>query len=813
MRTMARRGAPWIQIRPTCLALGFGLAALACKQPAETHKPDEGDGPASGEGEPHAAKAAHGLMPNASVLEGSHGMHAPNTAGVLRSSSAGESSYDASAPATVLISTRWGHGSGVIIDPSGLILTNYHVIASGQDEDFGFRVKVTTVDIQSNGSVKPGAEYDAVALAVDPKRDLALLKIEGEVPELPIAPLAKGDPKPGRRVAAIGNAGVGFGWAVKHCNINAIGTLENRAAAIFHLHGETWTEDEREEMAEVIAKAAEDAGLQIQTDCTILPGDSGGPLIDEQTHELVGLNLSVMPAVKQHQSLGSVAYHIHVSELREFIQDIPSEPVTWIPDPWEVAGSEGSLLDSDGDGELDSLLVVGPCNESMMCHAVFADVDQDSFGDGSVPHVDEIYEQRSLDAEFIAFNHARLPRGSMKQGGHVVPINDLLMYFDRDNDGDLETLVVFDGETGDHRAYKGLDGEVSRDEALSAKDEFGAEVFDDAELQVQVERFSDAFGTVEGVDPRAPARTTALELRFDDHSGDSVADTLYAQTRLDVRLLMDVDQDSIAALGDNEHASEALAAGTIDAEFLAVSGTPMKVWYDTDSDGTFDLLLVGPSLERGVVVEATHYEPDGTGAPAPQHIGRRMLRPGLIASEAEAVTLERMFTDAFPEEHAAVDDLLSSFPGLDVHEGSFAFEVEGSSKSAAQVVEFDRVMLFADLDRDSFKAKGAKDLTIGEALLAGKYEAEFVYIYDGIMAWAYYDSDNDGSFETVLVSRSGDPVHAEEVYTIGKALSWDTPSDKTPMFDSDRFRNKKQRKAFAKFEELVLDPEVMGEAR
>ena len=797
------------------IPLTFGLAVLACAKPSETNPPgDSESAAASAEGGQGSAEAQHGLLPNASVLEGSHGMYAPNTEGVLRSNSTGESSYDASAPATVLVTTRWGHGSGVIIDPSGLVLTNYHVIESGQDEDFNFRVKVTTVDIQANGSVKPGAEYDAVALKVDPKRDLALLRIEGAPDKLASAPLAKGDPKPGRRVAAIGNAGVGFGWAVKHCNINAIGTLESRAAAIFHLHGETWTEEEREEMAEIIAKAAEEAGLQIQTDCTILPGDSGGPLIDEETHELVGLNLSVMPAVKQSQELGSVAYHVHVSELREFTQDIPKDPVTWIPDPWEVAGSEGSLVDSDGDGELDSLLVIGPCNESMICHALFADVDQDSFGSGEIPSLDEIYEQRSLDAEFIAFNHARLPRGSLHQGGHVVPINDLLMYFDRDNDGTLETLVVFDGETGTHRAYKGLGGTISRDTELEGQDDIGAEVFNDADLQVQVERFSDAFGGPESGDPRAPARTAAIEVRFDDHSGDGTADTLYAQTRLDVRLLMDVDQDSIAALGDNKHASEALSAGTIDAEFMAVSGTPMKVWYDTDSDGAFDLLLVGPSLERGVVVEATSYTPDGKGSPAPQHIGRRMLRPGLLANEAHAVTLEKMFTDAFPEEHAAVDDMLSSFPSIAMHEGSFAFEVEGSSKGAAQVIEFDRVMLFADLDRNTFKGKETKNMSVDEALRAGKFEAEFIYVYDGLMAWAYYDTDNDGSFETVLVSRSGDPLHAEEVFTLAKDLTWDTPSDETPMFDSDRFRkSKKQRKAFAAFEKLVLDPEVMDEAR
>ena len=795
-------------------ALTLGLAALACD--GSTTSPDDvEDKPQAAEPEQlEAADAQHGLLPNASVMEGSHGMQAPNTDGLLRSGSTGESTYDASAPATVLVTTRWGHGSGVVIDPKGLILTNYHVIESGQTEDFEFRVKVTTVDIQKNGSVKPGTEYEAVALKVDPKRDLALLRVEGLEGELPFAPLAKGDPKPGRRVAAIGNAGVGFGWAVKHCSINAIGTLESRAAAIFHLHGETWSEEERAEMEGLIAKAAEEAGLQIQTDCTILPGDSGGPLIDEQTHELVGLNMSVMPAIKQDTSLGSVAYHIHVEELREFTAEVPSEAATFVPDPWEVAGSEGTLADSDGDGEFDSLLVVGACNESLMCHALFADVDQDSFEAGVTPEVSELYEERSLDAEFIAFNHARMPRGELRQGGHVVPINDMLLYFDRDNDGSLETLIVFDGETDETRAYKGLGTKVERDPELDGQDELGSEVFNDPELAAKVEHFTDVFGAHEGGDPRAPARTTALELQFDDHSGDGSPDTLYAQTRLDVRMLADVDQDSVPTFADNDTASVALAEGSVDAEFMALNATPMRVWYDTDDDGNFDLMLVGPSLDRGVVVEAVSYTADGTGTPAPQHIGRRMLRPGLLADEADATVLETMFTDAFPQEHAAVDDMLSSFPGIDLHEGSWVVEVEESKRSAARVIEFDRVMVFADLDRNTFKAKAMKDVDLDTAMRDGKFDAEFVFVYDGIMAWSYYDSNNDGSFDLVLVSRSGDPLHAEEVYTLGDTISWDTPSETTPMFDSQRYKkSKKLRKAFGVFEEQVLDPEVMGEAR
>lgn len=797
------------------LLLALGGATLSCATSSSAPESIAADSSSEdGEDGKHGpATAKHGVLPNASVLEGSHGMHAPNTAGLLRTTQLGETSFDASAPATVLVTTRWGHGSGVLVDPSGLVLTNYHVISDGHGQDFQFRVKVTTVDMQKNGSVKPGPAYDAVALEVDPKRDLALLRLEGAPTDLPAIALAKDEPKPGRRVSAIGNAGVGFGWAVKRCSINAIGTLESRATAMVQLHGETWTEQEREQMAEVIAEAAKDAGLQIQTDCTILPGDSGGPLIDEQTHELVGLNASVTSAISHDKAIGSVAYHIHVNELREFIAEVPTEPVTWVPDPWEVAGFEGTLADADGDGEFDALLLIGACNESMSCHGIFADVDQDSFTDGEViPSITEVYRQRAIDAELVAFRRARLPRAERKPGGRLAPVSDTLIYLDRNSDAKLDSLLLIDGETDEVLGFKGLDGDaVVRDTSLDGRSQLDPSLFEDPAIGQRVQRFADVFERPSH-DPRAPTSTSAIEIVFDDHDDDAKADTIYAQTRLDVRMMIDADQDSIATFASNHEASAALAAGTIDAEFMAVTGTPMRVWYDTDNNGQFDLLLVGASLDRGIVVEATSYTADGQAEPAPVHLGRRMLRPALLANPTQAAALERMFGDAFPQDHADLDDGLSSFPSLTVHHGALVMEVEGSKRAAVEIIELDRVMVFADLDRDTFKGKDMKSVELADALYSGRFDAEFAFVYDGIMAWSYYDTNDDGSFDTVLVSRFGDPLHAEEVFTLGKQLEWDTPGEVTPMFDSDRVA-KKRRAAFKTFEQQVLDSEAAREAR
>src|SRR5262249_55935251 len=87
-------------------------------------------------------------------------------------------------------SPREGSGSGFIIDASGYVLTNHHVI-SGAD-----RVTVTLSD---------GRAFKADVIGVDPAIDIALLRIHSSEP-LPVAPLGDSDGlRVGEWVCAIGN--------------------------------------------------------------------------------------------------------------------------------------------------------------------------------------------------------------------------------------------------------------------------------------------------------------------------------------------------------------------------------------------------------------------------------------------------------------------------------------------------------------------------------------------------------------------------------------------------------------------------------
>lgn len=144
-----------------------------------------------------------------------------------------------------------GMGTGVIIDERGYIITNFHVV------DGVRQIQVTTADQET---------YVARLVSHDPKTDLAIIKIDAEVP-LPVIDLGTSrDLMPGETVIAVGNA-----YGYEHTVTLGIISALHRSVQV----SETQQYDDL-----------------IQTDASINPGNSGGPLLNIDG-QMVGINVAV----------------------------------------------------------------------------------------------------------------------------------------------------------------------------------------------------------------------------------------------------------------------------------------------------------------------------------------------------------------------------------------------------------------------------------------------------------------------------------------------------------------------------------------
>jgi serine protease Do len=161
-----------------------------------------------------------------------------------------------------------GSGSGVIWSSDGSIITNAHV------------ARGTPVRLQ----LWDGREFDATVASRDPRRDLAVLRIDAT--NLPLALAADSSQvRPGELAIAIGNP-LGFVGALTTGVIHAVGPVRGFGS-------QSW----------------------VQADVRLAPGNSGGPLADARGR-VIGINTMVA---------GRLALAIPSNLVRDFLSAGPSD--------------------------------------------------------------------------------------------------------------------------------------------------------------------------------------------------------------------------------------------------------------------------------------------------------------------------------------------------------------------------------------------------------------------------------------------------------------------------------------------------------
>jgi hypothetical protein len=186
-------------------------------------------------------------------------------------------------PSVLVLEGSDGWGSGFLVTDTGVAVTNAHV-AKGQTT-----LAATTAN---------GQKFNARVEYIDPKMDLALLKLEGfNFSHLTVADLST--VRPGSSVIAIGSPSQGFRNTVTQGIVSALGPMPNEPG--------TW----------------------IQTDTAINPGNSGGPLLNS-SGEVIGITTQKRFESSDRRPLQGIGFALSsqdlLSVLRRFYPNMATQP-------------------------------------------------------------------------------------------------------------------------------------------------------------------------------------------------------------------------------------------------------------------------------------------------------------------------------------------------------------------------------------------------------------------------------------------------------------------------------------------------------
>ncbi|TFH99922.1 serine protease, partial [Micrococcus flavus] len=218
------------------------------------------------------------------------------------------------APGVLLVETTlgtmMGTGTGIVLSEDGLAITNYHVVEDSSD------VFVTVADT--------GRRYTATVLGRDAEHDIAVLDVE-DAADLTTTSVSRQLPARGDQVAAVGN-GSGQG------HLTAVG-------------GEVLRTDQSIMAAtEGTDDFARLTGL-IQTDADVVPGYSGGPLVDAEG-QVVGVTVAASEGTTAEEVDGfAIPLDVAFDVVAQVLSGEETDTVSIGAD-----GSLGIMVSGSGDG-------------------------------------------------------------------------------------------------------------------------------------------------------------------------------------------------------------------------------------------------------------------------------------------------------------------------------------------------------------------------------------------------------------------------------------------------------------------------------
>lgn len=209
--------------------------------------------------------------------------------------------YEQTSPAVVMVmghsdSGKGGSGgTGSIIQPDGVVLTNAHVVIEDKTGKPYPRLSVFLKPARVSGDTKTDLArmVRAKLVAYSAPLDLALLKLEGVFAPLPVIDLGESDrTKIGDRVIAIGHPEQGGLWTL---------TTGVISAEVDNFNG-------------VKGKHV------FQTETSLNRGNSGGPLVDSEGH-MIGVNTAIARLAPDGMPITSISFSLKSAVARQWLRE------------------------------------------------------------------------------------------------------------------------------------------------------------------------------------------------------------------------------------------------------------------------------------------------------------------------------------------------------------------------------------------------------------------------------------------------------------------------------------------------------------